>query len=215
MNRHIDDKIKVVIFDHDDTLVGTIGPKWEEHKFIAKKYYNKLLTDEEIKKHWGKPLQELVCLLYGTDDTQTALDHNVAHHTEFEKGMFEATVPTLRKLKAKGKLIGIITATSRFSLEHDLKHHKVPLELIDFIQSSDETNYHKPDPKVFNPVIKWLNEKGIKNDEVLYIGDGLHDMKAALGAGFNFLGVQTGLISAEEFETSGAQSISSISELNF
>ena len=49
MSEHIPDKIKAVLFDHDDTLVDTIGTKWAQHKFIADKYYAKQLTDEEIK----------------------------------------------------------------------------------------------------------------------------------------------------------------------
>lgn len=58
MNPRIADHIKVVLFDHDDTLVGTISTKWAEHKFIAKKYYQKELTDDEIRLHWGKPLAQ-------------------------------------------------------------------------------------------------------------------------------------------------------------
>ena len=41
VSRHIDEKIKAVFFDHDDTLVGTIGTKWAQHKHVAKLYYGK------------------------------------------------------------------------------------------------------------------------------------------------------------------------------
>ena len=47
----------------------------------------------------------------------------------------------------------------------------------------------------------------------MYIGDGLHDMRAATGAGFNFLGVETGLVTAEEFLAEDAKSITSIEYL--
>lgn len=213
MSRHISEKIKVVLFDHDDTLVGTIGTKWAEHKFIASKYYGKKLTDEEIKKHWGKPLGEMICLLYGTDDVEQALAHNVAHHREFEKELFEATVPTLQHIKKQGKLIGVITATTRYSFEHDLKHHQVPGDLLDYTQTAEDTSFHKPDPRIFEPTLLWLTKHGIKPEEVLYVGDGLHDMKAAIGAGFNFLGVHTGLVSADEFAAAGATSLDGIGSL--
>lgn len=213
MNPHIASHIKVVLFDHDDTLVGTISTKWAEHKFIAKTYYQKDLTDDEIKLHWGKPLEELICLLYGTDDAQQALAYNIKHHTEFEKELFAATIPTLKHLKEIGKKVGIVTATSRISFEHDLDHHNVPRELLDYTQTAEDTDFHKPDPRVFKPALGWLKGTRLSPEEVLYIGDGLHDMKAALGAGFNFLGVQTGLIGAEEFQKAKARSISSIEEL--
>lgn len=213
MSEHISDKIKVVLFDHDDTLVGTIGSKWDQHKFIASKYYGKELTDEDIKLHWGKPLGEMICLLYGTDDMQEALDHNVAHHKEFEKQLFEFTVPVLEHIRASGKMQGIVTATTRQSFEHDLDHHNVPRELLDYTQTADDTSFHKPDRRVFEPALLWLASNAILPEETLYIGDGLHDMKAAIGAGFNFLGVETGLVTADEFLGEGATSISGIKEL--
>lgn len=213
MNKHIGDHIKAVLFDHDDTLFGTIGPKWKEHKHVASTHYGIELDDELIKQHWGKPLRELVCMLYNTDDADEAIAHNIACHEDYPKELFVATIPTLKHLKERGKLIGIITATTKHSMEHDLKLHKIPPEYIDYKQNSEDTDYHKPDPKVFEPAIAWLKEQGVKPDEVVYIGDGLHDMKAALGAGFSFLGVETGLVSAEQFKAAGATSISSVAKL--
>lgn len=213
MSEHIADDIKAVLFDHDDTLVGTIGTKWEQHKHVARTFYGKELTDEEITEHWGKPLRELVCLLYGTDDVEQAMAHNTATHEDFPKELFTATIPTLRHINAAGKLIGIITATSRFSFEHDLTLHQVPKDLLAYTQTADDTPYHKPDPRVFEPAIDWLAKQQIRPDEVVYIGDGLHDMRAAIGAGFNFLGVETGLVTAEQFKAENVKSIPSIGDL--
>ena len=183
MSKHIGENIKAVFLDHDDTLVDTIGTKWAQHKHVAKRYYGKDLTDAEIIEHWGKPLQELIGLLYGTD------------------------------LKAGGMVIGIITATSRFSFESDLDLHQVPRNLLDYTQTSDDTAFHKPDKRVFDPAIAYLATRNIMPAETLYVGDGLHDMKAAVGAGFNFLGVETGLVTAQQFLGSNARSIPSIAHL--
>jgi phosphoglycolate phosphatase-like HAD superfamily hydrolase len=213
MSEHIADNVKAVLFDHDDTLVGTIGTKWEQHKHVARTFYGKELTDEEITEHWGKPLRELVCLLYGTDDVEQAMAYNTATHEDFPKELFTASIPTLRHINAAGKLIGNITATSRFSFEHDLTLHQVPRELLDYTQTADDTPYHKPDPRVFEPAIEWLAEQQIRPDEVVYIGDGLQDMRAAIGAGFSFLGVETGLVTAEQFQAENTKSIPSIADL--
>lgn len=213
MREHIGEHIKAVLFDHDDTLVGTIGTKWAQHKYVASKYYGKELTDAEIRLHWGKPLRELVCLLYGTDDVEQAMANNTACHEDFPKELFTESIPTLQQLKAAGKLIGIITATSRFSFEHDLRLHKIPQALLDYTQTADDTPYHKPDPRVFEPASMWLDEQGVSPEEVIYIGDGLHDMKAALGAGFGFIGVETGLVTAQQFAQQDVVSIPTIAEL--
>jgi len=205
--------IKAVFFDHDDTLVGTIEPKWRHHKHVAKTHYSKTLTDQEITEHWGKPLHELVCLLYGTNDAAQALANNKSCHEDFPKQLFAATIPALERVKNAGKKIGIITATSRFSFEHDLDLHRIPRALLDYTQAADDTPHHKPNPQVFKPAVTWLQQQDIAPEEVLYVGDGLHDMKAAIGAGFKFLGVETGLVTADQFKTAGALSIAGIEYL--
>lgn len=213
MNKYVGKNIKAVLLDHDDTTVNTIGTKWAQHKHIARLYYGKELTDSEIIEHWGKPLQVMVGLLYGTDDAVGALANNTRHHEEFPKELFDYTVPVLRRLKAAGMITGIITATTRFSLEHDLQLHQIPRELLDYTQTSDDTTHHKPEKEVFDPAIAWLATKSISPSETLYIGDGLHDMKAALGSGFNFLGVETGLVTHQQFIDAGAQSIPTLGHL--
>jgi phosphoglycolate phosphatase-like HAD superfamily hydrolase len=213
MNEHIAQGIKAVIFDHDDTLVGTIESKWAQHKQIARVHYGKRLLDEEIRQHWGKPLQELVCLLYGTNDVDEAMRLNTACRQDFPKRLFEATISVLKRIKSADKLVGIVTATSRLSFEHDLDSHHIPAELVDYKQTSEDTTFHKPDSRVFAPAVDWLEARGVKPAEVVYVGDGLHDMKAALGAGFSFLGVETGLVGSGEFSRAGAKSISSIKDL--
>ncbi|MBI2327910.1 HAD hydrolase-like protein [Candidatus Curtissbacteria bacterium] len=214
MTERIGKDVKAVFFDHDDTLVGTIEPKWAEHKFVAKKHYGKDLKDEEIIIHWGKPFPELVCILYGTDNIEEALANNAAHHTEFPKILFDPSIPLLQHLHEIGMLTGIITATSRFSFDHDLTLHGFPRECIDYTQTADDTPFHKPDPRVFEPAIKWLKARKVEPREVIYIADGLQDMKAALGAGFGFIGVQTGLTTADRFSENGAFSVASIADIN-
>lgn len=213
MNRQLGENIRAVLFDFDGTMVNTIGSKWDQHKFIARKYYDKDLTDEEIALHWGKPLSQLVCLLYETDDAEQALANNARHMNEFPKEIFSETNATLQKLKMANKVIGIITATNRMNIEHDLESTGISLDLIDYIQTADETECHKPNPQVFDPAKKWLNEKGISEEEVLYVGDGIQDMQAAIGAGFDFIGVESGLIKAEQFANHGVDSVPGIANL--
>jgi len=213
MGEQINEAIKAVFFDHDDTLVNSIGTKSAQHKYIARLYYSKELTDEEIRKHWGKPLYELFRILYETDDAEMALAHTLTHHEEFPKKIFPETIPVFRRLHAAGKILGIITAHDRIGLEHDLTFHEIPRDTIDYTQTSDETSYHKPDKRVFDPAIAWLKNKGVSPHETIYVADGLHDMQAALGAGLNFLGVETGLVTGEQFRSHGVESVANIGEV--
>jgi phosphoglycolate phosphatase len=211
--QHIGKHIKAVFFDHDDTLVGTIEAKWAEHKHIAKTYYNKRLTDDEIRQHWGKPLSVMVGLLYGTNDTDQAMAYNMATHEDFPKKIQDDTVATLRYLHKSGKTLGVITATHSFSLNHDFETLDIPRELFDYIQTEENTSFHKPDPRVFDPAVAWLRQQRIEPNEVAYVGDGLHDMQAALGAGFEFIGITTGLVTQNEFKANGAAAITKLEDL--
>lgn len=205
--------IKAVLLDHDDTLVATKEAKWAHHKFVARKFYGKELSDDDILPHWGKPLPKLVCLLYGTENVEEALANNASSHEDFPKVLLKDTIPVIEHIHAQGRLIGILTATSRFSFEHDLTLHRIPRKLIGYTQTADDTPFHKPDPRVFEPALRWLSEQRVDPNGVLYVGDGLHDMRAALGAGLNFIGVETGLVTADQFSEQGAISLPSIADL--
>ena len=206
--------IKVVLFDHDDTLVATRRAKWAMHKHIAGNYYNKHLTEDELRLHWGKPLSKMLSLLYGTADIATALEHAHANSTDFPKILHDDTLSTLALIKNSGKKIGVITATTRPNLMYDFKTMRFPSNLFDYTQTEEDTAYHKPDPRVFEPTLNWLKQNKVKTSEVIYVGDGLHDMKAALGAGFDFIGVSTGLITQSEFIKHGVKAINRLSDLH-
>lgn len=49
--------------------------------------------------------------------------------------------------------------------------------------------------------------------QVTYIDDNLHELSAALEAGFGFIGVETGLVTADNFKKVGAKSLSNIADL--
>lgn len=213
MSSYLSEDIKAVLFDHDDTLIGTIGSRWQHHKYVAHKYYNKELTDEEIIAHWGEPFSDLIRHLYETDDIEQALANNNFSRGEYPEPLFEGVVSMLQKLKEAKRLTGIITAANRSDFEQDLKRLHIPRELIDYTQTSDDTPYHKPNKRVFEPTLIWLAEIGVNPDKVVYIGDSLSDMKAAIGVGFKFIGVETGLVSAKQFKDAGAISMPKVSSL--
>jgi len=215
MSEYIGEDIKAVLFDFDDTLVGTIKPIWAQHKHVARKFYNIELTDEQLAEHWGKPVPVLARALYETDDAERALANIYSCQWDFPKELYEATIPTLYHLRLTGSLmlLGVVSATTRFIFEHDITLLGIPRDLLNYTQTGDDTPHHKPDPKVFDPTLAWLESVHIRPDEVTYVGDGLLDMNAAVGAGFNFVGVETGLTTAKQFTAAGAVSVPGIASL--
>jgi len=209
----IDDTVLVALFDHDDTLVGTRGPKVQQHILVAQVCYGKTLTEAEILAHWGKPLPQFLCAIFGTDDADRALENSRVYSERFPKTLFPDTIPTLQRLLDLGKWLGIVTASTHRSLNYDLESLSIPGEWFEYIQAAEDTTVHKPNPRVFDPAVAALHEQGLYPEEVLYVGDGLHDLYAARGAGFSFIGVETGLVSAEEFREHGAISVPTLADL--
>ena len=205
--------IKMIIFDHDDTLVSTIKAKWAQHKYIAETFYGKKLSNADIRKHWGKPFTVLLKMLYETDHIDIAMSYNIATRDKFPKRLFPKTISTITALKNAGKKIGILTATTTSSLMHDFQALGIPRDLFDYIQTEDDTTHHKPDPRVCEPTIRWLEEHKIRANEVLCVGDQITDMMMAKAVGFNFIAVETGITSAQEFEKNQTKVVRCLPEL--
>jgi phosphoglycolate phosphatase-like HAD superfamily hydrolase len=88
-----------------------------------------------------------------------------------------------------------------------------PLERLHTLQTSSDTLVHKPDPKVFEPILHALARDGITTD-ILYVGDALMDYYAARDAGLSFIGVTTGSTDERQFRDAGAgQTVTRLSML--
>lgn len=207
-------RIKAVLFDLDDTLVKTWVVKWQQHKFVAKKYYGIDLTDQELTEHWGKPISRLLQDLYRNfGEPQTRIDNYMRHADEFPKIVHDDTEATLEALKKAGIKMGVVTSTFKQSVTDVFKSHGLSADYFVHIQGAEESDYHKPDPRVFDPALSKLAEHGI-TDGIVYVGDAIMDYEAAKAAGLHFVGVTTGMVNAAEFKAVGAlQVISRLSEL--
>jgi phosphoglycolate phosphatase len=201
-------KYKAVIFDFDDTLVESRVVKWAHHKHVAKKFYNIDLSDDDIKKHWGKPIGELVKILYKSSDTlENMYEALISVREQFRKSTYPGAQEVINKLLAANIKVGIVSATNRRFLFNDLVDDNFSVDKMFLIQGADNTEFHKPDPRVFNDAIKLLEKEGIAKNETVYIGDSINDLDAAHGAGINFIGITTGLYAKEDFEKGGAKVI--------
>lgn len=204
---------RAVIFDLDDTLVDTIGPKWRSHKEAARLYSGLELTDEDLREVWGMPFKPMVKKLYRTEDFDGVVEVIKTIREKYPKIPHPGAVEKVEELMSRGIVLAILTSMSKEGVDHDFSHLPFKQNWFHFIQTEDDTEFHKPDHRVFEPALLKLGELGIASAEVMYVGDHRSDYQATLGAEISFTGVATGLISVVEFEAMGAKAVSSIAEL--
>jgi len=83
-------------------------------------------------------------------------------------------------------------------------------DLFFFIQSSLDTDVHKPDAGVFLPSIEKLNTKNIIKEEIIYVGDAIDDYVASNNAGLHFYGIANRTVKESEFITQNIPYITNI-----
>lgn len=210
----ISEKHTVVAFDFDDTLVATIKNVWQQHKHVALTKFGLEISDDDMRRVWGRPFHTMVEDIYG-HPFEAVEPHLLKEKPNFPKEIFPESRKLLSGLKAAGKVVALVTSTNTRSLAGDFVHNAIEDGTFDYIFTIDDCEYHKPDKRVFDPLLA----HGYASDEVLYVGDAPTDFFAARDAGFDFIGVGTGLLSVEDFEqldgwrSSGAIAVDSIADI--
>lgn len=205
--------IKAIVFDMDDTLVRTSEIKYKAHKHTAKKFYNLDFTDTYIRSHWGKPFNKMMEEMYGPVDSVEKIIANFYQETDkFPNAAYDDAKTIVKKL-AKTRRLGILTAVNTYLMQGALADAGYDLQLFTYIQTSDDTTIHKPDPGVFLPTIKHFQSLGITKEEMLYVGDSVSDFQASSGAGIAFIGIAGRTTTKEVFDRHGAKTITDFTKL--
>jgi HAD superfamily hydrolase (TIGR01549 family) len=207
-------KYKAIVFDFDETLVKSYSVKWSQHQAAAKKFYGVNLTEETIRRYWGMPFEEMIGLFYEHKDTVGNMIKNYfsLNHL-YRKYPYEDTTKVLNFLHDNHYFLGLVTSMTRESVVNDMKESGMPYDKFDLIQGSTDSEFHKPDPRVFDGLVLCLGKLNIKKEVALYIGDDIRDMQAARGAGLGFAAIPNGLTTRKEFKDQRAVCLNSLSDL--
>lgn len=216
LNRQlIPDNTRAILLDWDDTVVGTMDAKVRQHIRVAKEHYGIDLTREEMLHDWGLPLHTLIKKWYqipagDEKGLQEVFDTVISYSKDFPKRPIDGAMEAVDAIKSNDIPLGVVTGSPRIDLQHDFRALGIGEDYFDYFQSSDDSQHHKPDPRVFDPALEWLDKLDIKPSETLYGGDTLNDMYASVGAGFMFIGLETGADNGESFRQAGAISVKSL-----
>lgn len=180
-------KYKAMLFDYDGTLADTNQIIVNAWNAVAEKYLTgKKFEVSDLTKYFGKPLREavlLTCQKYGIVDEPENIESVYRgyqqSHPEDMPGLFPGLDVTLRELKNKGMLLGIVTSRGKSTLEPGLKAMGID-DLFDVLITCDDTTAFKPDP---TPCLVGCSKLGIDPKEAIYVGDSKHDIECGNRAG--------------------------------
>ena len=196
--------VRAVILDWDGTVVDSVPYKLAQNEALAHEFGNNLSSDD-VRREWNESqgFPDLLERLTGSTDMAAIMEvvKRDYDNPAYAKRGFAFAKTALQSISRSGIKLGVITNATREILTLDADSLGLTLPYyFDYTQTVDECAFKKPDARVFDPALKQL---GVKAAKLLYVGDEMKDYEAARNAGAQFIGVTTGMTTAEEFTQAG------------
>lgn len=207
--------LKAVVFDMDGTITVLSLPL-EDMRHDTKAYYiakglpsGLLDAADGISSSTAKAREYFLNMGMELDQwniLENEVDAILSKHEGFAAEtakLLNGTLEVVKKLRLNGYKTAIFTNNGRSSVDKIME--QIPLaEYFDVIQTRHESPQPKPYP---NGLWKIASELGVRNDEIVYVGDALIDAAAAERAGIEFWGVATGETPVEVLQKAGASKV--------
>ncbi len=199
------------------------------------------ITEATLRLYWGLPGPLLVSKIFPGYDIEFVLKEWKKIELKIRKGQdiqwMKGAKEMLAALKQRGIYRGLLTNRVAENLREKFPGMSFE-EYFDFIQTWRrpiawpkrlefwlfkrlrpmhrlhlESPFHKPNPRVFNPIMALLAERNIDKQSLYFVGDTLTDYNAAKGGGVNFCGVKTGPLNHELLWPRGTLVINSVADI--
>lgn len=181
--------IKGVILDFDDTLCLTQKASFELQNIVLEKMGRAKMDMAVHLKTWGMVLSESMPIRSpGVDYEEFKKLYDEAVQKYATTGKLDVVpkenLDTLEKILKQGRYVAIVTSRTANEVKHLLESKHPLSRLVKDIYHRDNSEYLKPNPKVFDML---LLEHGLQPKECVYVGDSLSDAEATVNAGINFV----------------------------
>ena len=201
---------RYILFDLDGTLTD---PKEGITRCVqyALQYFGIEADTEDLIDFIGPPLLESFQKYYHLDDEQghMALKKYRERFSDigiFENGVYPGILPLLEELKGQGRKIALATSKPGVYAERILERYEL-LPYFDAVVGSELDGRRTDKGEVITEALKQLQIQDEHKQEVLMIGDRLHDMVGAGKNQIDKLGVYYGYAHDGELEEAGADYI--------
>ena len=192
-----------LLWDVDGTLTDTTALIAESLDRIYRKFYSKTLPYDELRALIGTPLKRQIRVFGEPEEfgvpAEIVMEEFISFY-EGQKSREKILFPVIEILiegKRKGFPTALITSKNREELENTLPRLGIA-DYIDFAVTADDIPNPKPAPDGILLALKRMKIPNELAPFALYIGDTLHDMHAAKGAGIRGAAVSWGAAPREK-----------------
>lgn len=205
--------IKTIILDFDGTVGNTKGIILRTMQATLRELNLPERTEAQCAAMIGLPLKQCFTQLYPDYET-TVVDDAMGdacaatYRRLFDEYNQPGTVPlfphvvdTLRRLHEAGIRLTVASSRSHMTLDSYVSNLGLA-PYITYILGVEDVEDAKPGP---GPVLKTMDDFGLRAEECLVVGDTKYDILMAHNAGVKGVGVTYGNGSREELEAAGAE----------
>ena len=194
--------IKAVIIDFDDTLCLTEEACFNLENQALKRMGRATMSRDIHKQTWGQQLFEAIKIRSPGVDVETFRQILTGLIPEWTAtGRLDAITPesfaALDALADQGRELFILTSRTHKEAEHLIAADHELSGRIKAFYYRDNMQYHKPDPRAFDILLK---DHGFTKDECVYVGDSPSDAEAAKKAHMHFIAsLESGVRTKNDF----------------
>lgn len=207
-------KIKCVIFDLDGTLVDTLELHVEAFLRVVRGMGIEVPRDR-IEQNMGRTAKDVLrTIVPGIDDAELAyyaeMKEDILTDLLDEINPLPGSIELLMRVKSLGVPLVLASSTTSVNVIKILQVTSL-IDYFDRMVTAEDIATGKPDPDVF---IKAAAKGGAQPNYCLVIGDSIHDIAAALGAGCIAVAVASGKHTREQLSALGPiLTVSDLTEL--
>ena len=204
---------KHIFFDFNGTIINDVDLCLDLLNQILNKQNKKMLSMEEYKNVFTFPIRDYY-IAAGVDFNIESYESlakwfiKVYQPLSMECGLFEGIVDTFKYLKDKGYNLYILSASERNNLIEQCENYDIVKYFVDILGID---NIHAAS-KV-NIAIDYMKEHNINGEDVLFIGDTLHDLEVAEAMKAKCMLVSCGHQSKEVLAKGNVEILESINDL--
>lgn len=209
MNRY-----KYILFDWNGTLIDDLQMNIDiENHLLSKRKLPLLESKDFYLENFGFPIKAFYELCGFDFEKESYFDIAEEYFLEYKKRMKETklffdVLPTLESLKSKGYKLVIMSATEHNTLISQVEFYGISEYFEKIIGNENKLGKSK-----VQAALDWFEKQNIKSEEVLFIGDTVHDSETAAAIGCDCFLVPRGHNSKRRLEETGSEVLASLEEI--